>query len=363
MKKWFVVSGIVFLFFAAAAVGRIFNSQFIFDSIRSDALFKARQSILEFKQHHNPKFKTIVVFGTSSSLFSYPDQEKSYYPQNLSYVDLMPKNINVLNLSNHHFFSYEQFEAVLDLLQNELPLIDYVILENLRFMAPTPRLVDEWDYIAIATQSCRQAQNYFQMNSLCNDVFSHMYKAFHLSAAITNRCMKKFDKILNLSYFQDPNSRQKTIINALRCDQDSNKKNDTLLLIMEKFRFGQLMDLAIALEKLGSNINYLEPSLYRESYYPLDQVILNFYLNKLALKYQKYNFLVIPSAAKKLSGLDSIEAFQKRDNLHFFEINSYLENVMSQNHQNFIDLFPDGSHAKLWIHHYLAHEISLKYLQ
>lgn len=244
---------------------------------------------------------------------------------------------------------------LIDFVKSKISKIDYVVLENLRFMRHQEYIEDSLDLAFVLYNICRKN---FNNSENCKYIKNNVKTVFRFDSLFTHPCLKRYQSKLSFSLFQSRKERVDVLSDVLMCRHDFFDGDKVVDELIERYHYAHLQDLQDSFKNVGIDLYSLNNLHIIEEYGPVDLLLLNFYLQKIMDKNNPLKIVVIPNFSKRLKDLDKLPVF--KNNLNgplLIDISSELSNIMNLKNLKHSDLFPDGAHAKTLVHKMLADKI------
>ena len=354
MKLILKTSAFIFLVLLMVFSGKLINA-LTFEKIRTNVLLEEAESkYQEFVETRDPGKNTVVVIGTSTSLFSFPDD--SNVIQNSSYVELLNQQINTLNLSSTNLHYASEAKALVEFARDRLPDTHLVILENLNYVQPLNLFIQYVEVKSVAACLSMSATDpKFQKREcrkILKDYFAENFVWFK------NPCLKKHKEDLKLAFKLESREITKRMLTVMKCNEGIFKSDDVPLELMDLFHFGHFKELKETFRLSGYKLNDFSEVAYTDTYSMGEAALINDFVKYLLEKNEDQRLLVIPTPARVGDRLKELPLF-KNDNerVALIEVYEEINEMRTLRDLKFFDIYPDGSHSRAWVHELLANKI------
>lgn len=359
MKLILKTSTFILLSLLMVFTGKYINALYFEKNRVNDMLVEAESHYDEFLKSFDAGKKTIVVIGTSTSVLSFPaNSEES---QKLSYVDFLKNQTNALNLSSINLHYASEARVLIRFAQEKLPDSNLVILENLNYMEPLNVFAQSSELGLMAYCS----KEYFK-NKLADERTFLQTQCKQLivdfvtdsTPWLTNPCLKKHNESINQAFALTSKERVKILTTVLNCNKGFFQNREVPLEIMDAFHFGHFEDLKTAFKVTNYHFDDFKEEEYSDKFSAAELVLTNYYLNEFTRDNKENRFLVLPTPARSPAGLSSLPVFKRENNnLLYVDISTEMAWAKFMRNLKFYDIFPDGSHSRIWVHELIADKI------
>ncbi|MDD4974868.1 MAG: hypothetical protein PHY93_10990 [Bacteriovorax sp.] len=355
-----------------AFLGKFINTSIVASKTEKKIIRAAEIQYREFIKHYDPQKKTIVVVGTSTSLYSFTND--SYHLTKDNYVDNLRPKANVINLSSVELQNVSQANTLINFVKTKIPNIDLIVLENLRYFTPFNNFKDysnlnllifcgKESLMYSLSLGAPSADTLFYLNQ-CQKFRQELSSNFKNTYFIANPCLIKNHKILKFSLFLTPKKRVQLLSGILRCSQDFFYSDQVQQNLIHLLRKGYFEDLNKIFNSAGLDIYALNEVDYTDELKAGDLIFTNRYLHFLLNKYSENKFVIIPAFANRINDLNNIPVFKNDNNrMILLDISEEILKRRKEKKLKFGDIFPDGSHSRNWVQQLLADRIISKFLK
>lgn len=354
MKLILKTSTFIMLILLMVFTGKLINA-LTFEKIRINGLLEeAQKHYQKFVETQDPGKKTVVIIGTSTSLVSFPDE--SNIIQSTSYVDLLNQQINTLNLSSINLHYASEAKALIEFSREKLPDSHLVILENLNYVQPLNIFIQYIEIKSVTACLSMSASNPSfkkrQCEKIIKDYFAENFVWFK------NPCLKKYNEDLKLAFMLDSKDITKSLVTVMKCNDGFFKSNDVPKELMNLFSFGHFKELKEAFNLTGHKLNDFSEAAYTDRYGLGEVALINDFVKMLLHDFKDHRFLVVPTPARAGDELKEMSFLKKADErVALVEIYDEINEMKNLRDLKFFDIYPDGSHSRIWVHELLANKI------
>lgn len=335
-----------------ASLGCLVNGAYLESELRQKTLEMGKKSYENYFKHYDPKKKTIVVFGTSTSIYSFRNGLKQ--PDEYSYVDVVQKNVNILRLTSISLRKMAQLETLLDFINSQAINIDLVIFENLSYLKGDEVFAGFQNPAIMA--SCWQSSSQYLREQCQLLVKELVHRPVEF---IEHPCLKKNRNKYSAVYNMTSKDRISHFSKLLKCGESFGRRAAIRQFIIDEYHYGYAQDVR---ESFSRNNVFLDTESVIASgineYEASNLISFDFYLRKIGESYPWKKFLVIPSYSKKNDHIKRLPVFTElADRMSFLSMSDDIKKNSQEKKLKMENNFYDGSHANVWIHQIIASKV------
>lgn len=329
----------------------------------------------KFKSSYDPKKKTIVVIGRSTSLFSFVNHS-SYNLTKGSFADNLRPDANVLNLSSVYLRSPFLFYKTLNRLKESAIQFDFIMLENLNYFRPSKYYMDPSYLEAAAFCGGHFLGSLFSSDQAddrkkfyvreCKVLAQELEQRAMNLVFRANPCEKKFRAALNFAFEQEPQDRIQVLTDIQLCDRGKSNSNQLSLEIAKNIGEFHIEEIRAAFGRAGMDSSKLDNAYHELPVYEirtLDLISISRNLDYLHDHFGQWKFVVFPSVVNENNDLQELPVFSNRGKMQLFSLGKDLRQVMKENGAQFFDVFLDGDHSLVEVQEWIAQRIKSEFLK
>lgn len=350
----FILKTIVFILLAMtmAALGSLLNGVYLEIVQKKETLEMAQKAYSQYLKHYDPLRKTVVVFGTSTSIYSFRNGFKQ--PDKYSYVNILQKKVNILRLTSISLRKKAQLKILLDFINSRFSNIDLVVFENLSYLRTDEIWADIHGLEVIA--SCREPSSEF-LAEQCQALKREL--VYRPIGFLEHPCLKKYKNKFSYVYSMTSSNRINHFSELLKCGESFGKRAGIRQFIIDEYHYGYAQDVR---ESFRRNNVFLDTESVTASgineYEASNLLAFNFYLRKFVKDYPWKKLVVIPSYSKKNDHIKQLPVFiELGDRLSFLPMTGDIKKTSHEKKLKMEDNFYDGAHSNIWIHYAIANKI------
>lgn len=334
-----------------AFIGNTINSSYVENSFSEQTLEYANKAHRIYQDEYDPAKKSIVVIGASTSSYSFSRGDDKIHE--FSFVDLLKKDINVLNFSSYTLENVYQIKILLKFLESKNLKFDLIILENFKYLAEP--ITDNGVYNLALLRECLIYNS--SLKKMCSKIdwqdgnISNEYSA--------NPCLKKYHELLLPIYKMISTEKVKAFDKLLSCGKSSNTEVEIQKFIISNYHYGYAKEVRISFGHLGIDLNPdLQTGLDFNPYKEDELIFLNKYIKDFVETFSINNLMLIPSYSRNEGEMRSVPMFRDSEkNIHFLEMAQDITKISREKNFKFKDIFLDGAHYDIEIHKKMAEKI------